>query len=65
VIVLKYKNKKTGMIWQNDDVEYVLNLIQKNSDFEIYEENKPVEEQEKPEGITAYIPKPKQNKAKK
>ena len=60
---MKYINKNTGVIWENDDVEAVLRLIKNKPHLALYEEPKqePVEEG-KIEGITAYIPKPKSKK---
>lgn len=56
---MKYINKNTGVIWENDDVEAVLRLIKNKPHFALYEEPKTEPVEEKPEGITAYIPKPK------
>lgn len=61
---MKYKNKKTGMIWESDNTDYVVKLIETNSDFELYEEEKPVI-QDPPIGIDRAYMKPKQTKTKK
>jgi hypothetical protein len=60
VIELKYINKKTGIVWQNDNDEQVLELIKTNSDFEIYEEKILVKE----EIIEEEKPKPKKKSNK-
>lgn len=57
---MKYINKKTGIVWQNDNDEQVLELIKTNSDFEIYEEKILVKE----EIIEEEKPKPKKKSNK-
>jgi hypothetical protein len=61
---MKYKNIKTGMVWENDDVEWVVKLIESNDYFELYQEDNLIEEKNNTEGITAYIPKPKKSTKK-
>lgn len=61
---MKYINVKTKMVWENDDAEWVVKLIESNSDFELYKEDEPIKEEGQLEGVTAYIPKPKKSTKK-
>lgn len=59
VIILKYVNTRTGLIFEDDNVEYVLKLIEEKEHIILYEEEKPpIVEVEKTD-IIRYVQKPK------
>lgn len=63
---MKYINKRTGRIFEDENVDYVLKLVETKEQFELYEEKPLVQEEEKNlEGITQYVPKPRKKKTNK
>ena len=64
---MKYINTRTGLVFEDGNEQYVLQLIKTKPQFQLYEEDKPViEEKVELEGIEAYIPtKPRKKKPTK
>jgi hypothetical protein len=56
---MKYINTRTGLIFEDDNVEYVLNLIKEKEHIELYEEEKPPVQVEEKRDIIRYVDKPK------
>ena len=67
VIALKYINTRNGLVFEDENEKYVLNLIKTKPQFQLYEEDKPIiEEKVELEGIESYIPtKPRKKKPTK